>query len=363
MGLKLPEFKFQFNLPFLKKQKLSLGIDIGSYAVKVCEMTDTSKGRSLLSLGSSLMPEGAVEDGVLQDPAAVARVISNLSKNIKVKGTKTAISISGYSVIVKKINLEVMSDEDMESHIHTEAEQYIPFDIEDVYLDFQNLHTNKEGEDRTDVMLVAAKKDVVDSYLGMLKTAGLSAVVVDVDAFALENAYEDNFGLTENIILIDIGASKMNINIISKGTSILARDVVLGSRQITEQIQARFDLSYEEAEALKIGNIPPEDRQEELEDIFSGACTQWIAEIKRALDFYSSNHPDETISRMVISGGGARIKGLDQLFSEEIGIPAEIFNPFSAAIVDNNKIDPEYLKYIAPEMAISMGLSTRPAEI
>ncbi|MDH5298150.1 MAG: pilus assembly protein PilM, partial [Desulfobulbaceae bacterium] len=318
MGITLPQIKLPtFRLASAKKEKLVVGLDIGAHAVKICEMITVDDGYRLQSLGSARLPEGAVEDGMMQNPEEVSRIIAALYKDLKIKEKKVGISISGYSVIVKKINLAVMTDKELDAHIHSEAEQYIPFDIDDVYLDYQDLKTNTEDEDRTDVMLVAAKKEVVDGYLDMLRAAGLKPVIVDVDAFALENAYEANFDLGENnVALVDIGATKMNINIIAHGTSILARDVVLGSRNLTEQIQKRFDLSFEEAEALKLGKVEPGDRQAQLEEIFTNTCTQWIMEIKRALDFYYTNYPDETITKMVLSGGGARIKGIDQFFTE-----------------------------------------------
>jgi type IV pilus assembly protein PilM len=364
------------GLPFLDKlkknkmfklgnkggQSLCLGLDIGSHAIKVCVLEGNGESFQVKSLGSAILPQGCVEDGILREPDTVKGIIQTLIKNLKIKQKKAAISISGYSVIVKKINLEVMSDEDLETHIQSEAEQYIPFDIDDVYLDFQNLKTNTEDEDRTDVMLVAAKKEVVDGYLSMLKSAGLTTVIVDVDAFSLENAYESNYELDKNIVLVDIGASKMNINIISQGTSILARDVVLGSRQLTEQIQSRFELSFEEAESLKIGESEMGDKKDALEDIFVSTSIQWVTEIKRALDFYYSNYPDETIYRLVLSGGGARIRGLDEFFKAETGISVEIFNPFKNSKIDEKSIDPEYIKFISPEMAISAGLATRPIE-
>jgi type IV pilus assembly protein PilM len=256
-----------------------------------------------------------------------------------------------------------MEPDELAEYIMTEAEQYIPFDIDDVYLDFQDLHTGTKDSARTDVMLVAAKKEVVNAYLDMLAKIGLKTVVVDVDAFALENSYEKNFSLSDNVALIDIGASKMSINIISGGMSILARDVVLGSRQVTDQIQSRFDLSFEEAEELKIGLVPAEDKKTELEGIFVNVCTQWILEIKKALDFYFSSYPDESISRLVLSGGGAKVKGLDKFLSDETGIPTEIFNPFTNIEVNTSNIDPQYIRQIAPEMAISAGLATRPSSI
>lgn len=361
--LTLPNLPFKLSLPGFSKQTLSIGLDIGSYAVKVCELIETGKGTRLQKLGSAKLPDGAVEDGVLQDPESVGGIIATLFKNLKIKHTKVAISISGYSVIVKKITLSVMSEEALEKHILSEAEQYIPFDIDDVYLDFQDLKTNTVDSDRTDVMLVAAKKDVVNTYLTMLRNIGLKVVVVDVDAFALENSYEHVKNLDENIALVDIGASKMSINIIAHGTSILARDVVLGSRLITEQIQATIDLEFDEAESVKVGRIEPGDHQAVLEEIFVKTCTEWILEIKKALDFYASNHPDDSINRLVLSGGGAKIEGLVRFLAEETGIKTELFNPFAQSEVDEKKIDPGYLRHVAPEMAIAVGLAVRTAAI
>ena len=359
-GLTIPNF----NIPFLGGQKLTIGLDIGSHAVKACQLTPVGDGYKLTSLGSAKLPPNSVEDGVLQDPEAVGKIVSSLIKNLKLKGNKVAISISGYSVIVKKINLMAMEDRELSSHIQTEAEQYIPFDIDEVFLDYQDLKTNTEEDERTDVILVAAKKDVVNGYLEMLSAAGLETVIVDVDAFALENAYGANFGgEDENIVLVDIGASKMNINVVAKGASILVRDVVMGSRILTETIQNHFNISPEEAEELKLGLADPGEKAKELEDIFVNTCNQWITEVKRALDFYYSNYPDDTITKIVLSGGGAKVKGLARLFTEETGIKTEIFNPFAKADADPDKIDPDYLKSIGPEMALSTGLATRSTNI
>ena len=348
-------------LPFLSNQKLTLGLDIGSHSVKVCEFAEVGKKRKLISLGTTQLPVGAVEDGELRDPEAVAEAIKTLIANLNIKSKKVAISISGYSVIMKKINLAVMTDEELQHHIQAEAEQYIPFDIDEVYIDFQDLQTNKEDEERTDVMLVAAKKEVVNKYMEMLEGIGLKVVIVDVDAFALENSYELSMGQEENVILVDIGSSKMNINIISGGASVFARDVFLGSRQLTEQIQAKLDVSFDEAEDLKTCAQDPGDQLSQIEETFASACTQWILEIKKALDFYNSNYPENPIDKLVLSGGGAHIRGLEQFLAKESALEIEFFNPFASTQVDTKKIDPEYLAYIAPEMAISCGLASRKA--
>lgn len=352
------------SMPWSKRHNLAVGLDIGSYAVKVCEFAESGKNcRRLVKLGSALLPEGAMADGILNDPDAVGKVISGLMANLQIKNKKVAISMSGYSVIVKKINLAVMSEKDLANHIHTEAEQYIPFDIDDVFLDFQDLKTNTEHSDRTDVMLVAAKKEVVNAYLAMLKGIGLQPVVVDVDAFALENSFAEISGADENVALVDIGASKMSINILTRGTSILARDVVMGSWQITEQIESQCGLSPDEAEAVKIGQREPGEQQGCIEEIFVKNCTQWILEIKKALDFFLAGHSEEGIDRLVLSGGGARIKGFDRFLREETGIKTEIFDPFATVTFNAGDIDTEYVKYMAPEMAIAAGLAIRTSDL
>ncbi len=343
--------------------QLVVGVDIGSHSVKVCQLKRADKAYSIVTLGSAILPEGAVDDGALVEPEVVASTISSLFKNLKIKNKKVGISISGYSVIVKKVNLAVMSEKEMEDHIMTEAEQYIPFDIQDVYIDFQDLKTNKDGYERTDVMLVAAKKEIVDDYLNMLESIGLQATIVDIDGFALENTYEYSTPKTENVALIDIGASKMNINIISNGMSVVARDIVVGSRQLTERIMGQFDLEYEDAEALKLGATAAEDKEKELQDIYSSVCNQWILEIKKAIDLYHSNFSDSPLAKLVLSGGGSKVEGLIDYLNQETNIEVEQFNPFKNMKFSKRKIDPDYLKQIGPEMAIASGIAIRPSAI
>jgi len=344
-----------------KKEQLITGVDIGSSAVKVCQLQKTGKGYTLLALGSAALPPGAVEDGVLQDQESVGRVVSALFKNLKIKNQKVGISISGYSVIVKKVNLEVMDEEELAEYINSEAEQYIPFDISEVYLDFQDLKTAGESGDRTDVMLVAAKKDVIDDYLDMLQEQKLLPVLVDVDGFALENIWETTTETVEDVALVDIGASKMNINIISGGASVLARDIVVGSEQLTEQIAASLEIDHQEAEQIKLGLTPADEYKDELEEIFNQTCTQWVLEVKKAIDLYMANHPDKPLKRLILSGGGSKVQGLKSFLHRETGIEVISFNPFEKMTINKKKIDPDYIAAIAPEMAIAAGLAIRPA--
>ncbi len=345
-----------------KKETLVTGVDIGSSAVKVCQLQKTSKGYNLLGLGSAAIPSDSLEDGVLQEPEEIGKVIAALFKNLKIKNPKVGLSISGYSVIVKKIRLEVMEEEDLRKHINSEAEQYLPFDVDDVYLDFQDLQTGVGENEQTDIMLVAAKKDVVDDYLDMMREQKLNPVLVDVDGFALENIWEEMTGNNDDAVLVDIGASKMNINIISAGFSVLARDIVAGSEQLTEQIADELDLEYEDADKIKLGLSPAGEHVEKLQEIYNQTCIQWVLEIKKALDLYLANHPGRPIKKMFLSGGGSKVKGLKSFIEQETGLEVISFNPFVDMKINTKKIDPDYVQAIAPEMAIAAGLAIRPAD-
>lgn len=342
-----------------KKDHLIVGVDIGSYAVKVCQLHKTNHGYKLGAIGSATITPGAVEDGVLQNPDEVAKTISELFKNLKIKSKKIGISISGYSVIVKKVSLEKMDDNSLIEYIKNEAEQYIPFDVDDVYLDFQKLPQKRDNSERVEVMLVAAKKEIVDDYIKMLNEIKLDVVLVDVDGFALENIWESVSGKIENVALVDIGASKMNINIISDGISVLARDIVVGSEQLTEQISNILDVDYAQAEKIKLGIDNIEDIKSEITNIFNQTCTQWVLEIKKAIDLYAANNPEKPLQSLVLSGGGSKVNGLAQYIEEETSLKVISFNPLSTMIVENTKFDSSYLEMIGPEMAIASGIAIR----
>jgi type IV pilus assembly protein PilM len=343
------------------KDNLITGVDIGSHAIKICQLQKIGTKYKLVAVGSATLPAGAVEDGVLQEPLEVGKVISSLLKNLKIKNKRIGISISGYSVIVKKINLEEMADDALAKYISAEAEQYIPFDLDDVYIDFQKLPTRKEGSGRCDIMLVAAKKEVVNDYLDMLSEIKLNTVLVDVDGFALENIWESASERRENVALVDIGASKMNINILSDGISVLARDVVVGSEQLTDQLASALNLDYVQAEKIKLGLISSEEYDETIKNIFYQTCTQWVLEIKKAIDLYLANNPEKPLKTIILSGGGSKVNGLQDYISRETGLDVIRFNPFDAMICDDKKFDRHYLATIGPEMAIAAGLAIRPA--
>jgi type IV pilus assembly protein PilM len=346
---------------FGAKRNRLVGLDIGSKTIKAAEVTDSKRGHTLFKFGMSDIAPGLIEDGAIKDPEAVADTLKNLFKSYGIKNNNVALSIGGYSVIVKKISVPTATEDQLQDTIHFEAEQYIPFDINDVNLDFQILGENENNPNQMNVLLVAAKKEMVNDYVSLVELAGLEPKIIDVDAFSLQNVFELNYDPSpdENVALIDIGASKTSLNILKGDNSVFMRDVSLGCGQINQKIASLIDCSIEEAEAIKFGegsdNISPED----LSDIISSVVADWCTEIRRALDFFYSTYPDDQIKKIVLSGGGGNIQELRQLLAVETSAEVNTINPFQRFYLDSEKFDTDYLERIAPQASICMGLATR----
>ncbi|RPJ06580.1 MAG: type IV pilus assembly protein PilM [Deltaproteobacteria bacterium] len=344
----------------LGKKDSLIGLDIGSRSVKVAEITETKNGRKLRRFGMADIPPGAIEDGAISDTETVAQVIRQLLKSANIKATNVALSIGGYSVIIKKINVQTMPEEQLQETIHFEAEQYIPFDISDVNLDFQLLGEVENNPSQMSVFLVAAKKEMVNDYINLATLVGLTPCIVDVEAFALQNIFEANYDIQgENVALIDIGASKTSLNILKDNSSVFMRDVALGCIQINQKIMSMLDCSYDQAELIKFGEPSTKLSADELKQIISAVVTDWCTEIRRALDFFYTNYPDDPIKRIILSGGGANIAEFRQLLASESAAQVETLNPFSGVVVDEKSFDPEYIRQIGPQAAIAMGLALR----
>ena len=346
-------------MAFSRKDNL-VGLDIGSRSIKVAEILESKRGRELKRFGITEVPHGAIEDGTINDPEAVAESIRQLFKAYNIKERNVAISIGGYSVIVKKIAVQTMDEEQLQETIHFEAEQYIPFDISDVNLDFQILGQNETNPNQMDVFLVAAKKEMVNDYVNLVNLAGLNPCIVDVEAFALQNTFEANYETgADNVALIDIGASKTSLNILKGNNSVFMRDVSLGCMQINQKIISLIDCSYDEAEQLKYGEGTDRLSADDLKGIISSVVSDWCTEIRRALDFFYSTYPDDQIKRIILSGGGANIGEFQQLLSVEASAQVETINPFRNIFVDNDRFDPDFIKQIGPQAAITAGLAIR----
>lgn len=343
---------------FGKKTHL-IGLDIGSKTFKVASVEETKKGHNLKEFGMTDIPSGVIEEGSIKDPEQAADYIRQLFTMFNIKERNIALSIGGYSVIVKKINVEAMSEDELQETINIEAEQYIPFDISDVNIDFQILGENENNPNQIDVLLVAAKKEIINDYVNLTQMAGLNPCIIDIDAFSLQNIYELNYETKdENIALIDIGASKTSLNILKGNSSVFIRDVSLGCGQINERIVSLVDCTLDEAEELKYGDQTDKISEENLTQIISAVSADWCMEIGRAFDFFYSTYPDQNIKRIVLSGGGGNIKEFQQLLASETSIEVTTIYPFKNFSIDS-KFDSSYLEKIAPQAAICMGLSTR----
>ncbi len=364
-------------MPVPKKNQL-VGLDIGSHSIKLAEIDDTKKGLVLKNFGVIGLPKDAIVEGSIKDVGVAASAIKTLFKNLNVKNKNVAISISGFSVIVKKISVARREESELETSIHEEAEQYIPFDISDVNLDYEVLTSpgeevtgekaeGEEGEaakkesDIMDVMLVAAKKDIIEDYESLIQLAGLNPMIMDVDAFAIQNAYETSSGAQSGCYaIINVGAEELGINAIKNGVSIFTRDSSYGGSQITDAIMTKFNISYEDAENVKLGGTKIDDKQKAaLEEIFTTMISGWVQEIKRALDFLSTTYPDESIEKILVGGGAYRIPGFLKYLETETEIPVEELNPFASLQINEKTFDPEYLSYIAPQAAVAVGLALR----
>jgi len=353
-------------MPIPKKNQL-VGVDIGSHSIKVAEIEESKHGMILKNFGMIGLPQEAIVEGSIKEMEIVSAALRNLLKNLRIKNKNIATSVSGYSVIVKKITIPRKEEVALERSIQNEAEQYIPFDINDVNLDFQILPSEikdekeEEKEELMDVLLVAAKKDIVEEYISLFHLTELTPIVLDIDAFALQNAFEiSNFEQSGCHAIVHIGAQQLTINVVRDGVSIFTRDSSYGGSQITSEMQKRLEVSYEEAEKIKLGAIPMElDHRPIIEDIFSSVITKWAQEIKRALDFVATTFVDIKVDNILLSGGSSLIPGFSKYLGLETGLPIEMLNPFSNLEVKEKIFDAAYLNYSAPIAVISIGLALR----
>jgi len=273
------------------------------------------------------------------------------------------IAVSGHSsVIVKKIVIPLMTADEFAISIKYEAEQYIPFDINDVNIDFTILGPRPDEEGQMDVLLVAAKKAVIADYEEVVASAGLEPLILDVDAFALSNMYELNYDSAENknLALVNVGASKTNINVLTGGQPVFTRDSAMGSNHHNEMLERLLDISHEDAERLKLGEAVPGVSPDQAQAALLSASSEICAEIHRSFEYFRGSGAEEEIREVVLSGGAALIKGFPEMMAEKLGMRVEVANPFKKIKIPD-KLNPSYIRKIAPIAAVSVGLALRRA--
>ncbi len=328
------------------------GLDIGSHTVKVVEIKEGPEGRELVGFALS-----EIAPGSSGGEEAVTEAIRRVMGESKIETDRVVTAVSGQSVIVRHIELPRMSKEEAKNAIKYEAEQHIPFDIKEVTIDFQMLEEASDPK-KIDVLLVAARNDLIDSHLKLIQAAGLKPVVIDVDSFALVNALEASRGKKEEAVaLVNMGAKLTNINIVRDGTSYFTRDISLAGNNLTKAIQESLDLDVPQAEKLKkeegeAGGDSP------LSNALNPILKDLVSELRLSFDYYENQALERTTNRILFSGGSARLKNLDKFLTEALGIPAEIWNSLDGLGVSSD-INKERLTDAVPLLAVGIGLALR----
>jgi type IV pilus assembly protein PilM len=345
-------------------KKNLVGLDIGSSSVKAVELSKKGSALQLLNMGFENLQTDTIVDGQIMELNNVSNVISNIFTEHQIKTPRVAAGVSGHSVIVKNIVLPSMSQEELQESFSWHAEEHIPFDIADVNLDYEL--TSKSSES-LHVLMAACKSDKIANVKQAIQLAGKQPVIIDVDAFALQNCYEVNYQpkAGEIVALLNIGAATMNINILNGSRSVFARDASVGGSQYTSLLQKELGLSFEQAEGVKRGMpLPDGIEARPIQPIIETVSDILALEVKKTIDFYRATaaEGDTTIQKILLAGGGSKLPGLAEFLSRRFEIPVEVFNPFRQIEVDNKKFDPDYMREIIPEMAVAVGLALRGVE-
>ncbi|MFO8071390.1 MAG: type IV pilus assembly protein PilM [Polyangia bacterium] len=339
-----------------------VGVDIGTSAVKVLQVRESGKGVHLAKYGVEPLPPQSIVDGHVMNSGAVVDALRKIYKDLNIKQREIALSISGNSVIIKKLNLPLMKRDELEEQIQWEAEQHIPFDINEVEIDYNILWESQEVG-QMDVLLVAAKKDEIQDLVVVSREARLRPMVVDIDAFAVQNVYEMNYGYDEGetVALLNVGSEVTTVNILNGGVSQFTRDITNGGSSITEEIQKQLQVSYDEAEAYKAGGgiHSQEVIPEEVDGIISGVVDSLAGEIQRSLDFYMATSNRGEVEHVFLSGGTAKIPYLRSAIERRSRVPVELLDPFRRVFFDERQFDSEVLKVQAPQAVIALGLALR----
>lgn len=343
-----------------RKSKNLVGLDIGSSAIKLVELRDAKGGGfRLVKTGLETLSPEAIVDGAIMDASLVVDTVNRIVSSLGIRNNEFGTSLSGHSVIIKKISLPTMSAEELAESIRWEAEQYVPFDINDVNLDYVVLDAS--GGETMDVLLVAVKKDKIGDYTSVITQVGKTPALVDVDAFALQNAYEANYPVEPGrvVALVNIGASVANVNVLSGSNTIFWRDISFGGNQYTDAIQKQLSLGFEQAEALKKGETSADHSMQEILPILRSVSEDLAQELQKTFDFFIATTSTQKIDQIFIAGGSSRVINLDSQLKERFGIPVEIMNPFRQIDISGSSVSSEWLTEYAPSLAISVGLAVR----
>jgi len=347
---------------FNRGQSAVLGIDISTAAIKILELSRTGVRYRVESYAVSPLPQDAVVDKTITNTDIIAEAIKAAVKQAGTKTKNACVAVAGSSVMTKIITMPAsLSEDEMEEQILVEADQYVPYSLDEVNLDFEVQGVNSSNPEMVDVLLAASRRENVEDRIEALEKAGLKATIVDVEAFAMENAFSVLSDLlpegldNQTIASVDIGATMSTLNVIHNSRTVYTREQGFGGKQLTEEIQRRYGLSYEEAGLAKKHGGLPDNYITDVLDPFKKAVVQ---QISRSLQFFESSSVSKSVNSIVLAGGCASIAGLDKIVEEELGISTYVANPFINMAL-SNKVKPQNLSNDAPSMMIACGLALR----
>ena len=348
-----------------RKSKSLVGLDIGSSAVKVVELHRNGDDYRLVAVGIEPLPAESVVDSTIVDTGVVSDAVRRTFDRLNIKTREVAVALSGGGVIVKKLSLPPMADEELQTSIQWEARQHIPFESREVSLDYQVVGTSTSGlgEASMNVLLVAAKKDRVEAYTSVVTQAGCVPVVLDVDAFALQNAYELNYGVHDDQVevLANAGASVINLNVVQGGQSLFTRDVAIGGNAYSEALKKELDLDFEDADLVKKGVPVGGATYEDAEPVIRAVTQTLLQEVSKTLDFFRATAATDHLDRIVLSGGTSRIEGLPEALSDRFDTDVELFDPFRRVTADADVLNDDQRMDLGPLAAVAVGLALRRA--
>ena len=341
-----------------------VGVDIGTASIKVCQVKETRKGLGLVRLGYAPLGPEVIVDGQVIDAGAVIETLQKVFQDAKIRQKECALSVSGQSVIIRKITVPMMTEAELEEQIQWEAEQHIPFDIKDVHVDYQVLRRRVEAS-QMDLLLVAAKRDQIEEYLQLARNAKLKPVVCDIDAFTVQNLFEYSRTLPteQTIALINVGASLSSLNIIANGVSAFTREIANGGNVITEEIQKQLNVPHEQAEAYKCGGSGDPNQvgmiPQQVVQVIEAVSDTIAAEIQRSLDFFMATSGEGEISRIYVTGGSANLAALARAIERRARVSVETWSPVEKLSIEAKEVDPQLLQTRAAQLSVALGLSLR----
>jgi len=349
----------------LYKSKSIVGLDIGSFALKLVELKAKKKGAEtryeLVAIGYEPVPYQSIVEGSIMDSMVVAESIQHVFYDSKAKSSRIAFNVSGSSVIVKRIEVQRLNPDEMHEHILWEARPHIPFTPDEVNIDYEIIESSDVPPDRVAVILAAVRKEKLNDYLNVVTSAGKTADIVDLDSFAVLNSVLLNYELYRDKVLaiINIGSSITNVIISKSGHPAFVRDIAFGGNQFTDLLQKELNLKYEKAESVKKGRAVEGISGAAVKPIINIVLNDLRNEVKKTFEFYRSNTTEGRIDNIMLSGGSANLEAITDFFSQEFDIPVEVVNPFNNIDINYKKFDLNFIKDMAPVYTIAVGLALR----